>query len=335
MTVASRVVTTALLIGIANHAIGAATGLHALRYVMGTWCDLVVLNSSPNAEAVEASFQEIARLERVMSNWDAASEVSALNARAGNGPQPVSTDLAAVVREATDLCSLTAGAFDATVGSAVHAWGFDTESPRKPTSERARQAASPVGCDRIRVQTEPPAIALERGTRIDLGGIGKGYAVDRALAVLRAHGVTRAKLDFGSSSLGFVGQIDGGWPVVVADPRNRDRPLVSFRVSEGSVSTSGQREHSFIRNGQRYGHIFDPRTGLPVQSRLLLVTVIAPDAGLADGLSTALFVMGSTEGARLVSTLPDTAAIFVEERAGHDVTIVTTGRVDDLTRLDR
>ena len=335
MTASARGVATALVIVIAGHTLATATGLHAVRYVMGTWCDLLVLDSSPSADAIEASFQEIARLERVMSNWDAASEVSALNARAGTGPQPVSADLAAVVRQATNLCSMTAGAFDTTVGSAVHTWGFDTESPSKPAPEHVRQAASRIGCDRVRMQTEPPAITLERGTQIDLGGIGKGYAVDRALAILRAHGVSRAKLDFGSSSLGFVGLMDGGWPVVVADPRNRDQPLVSFRVFEGAVSTSGQREHSFVRNGRRYGHIFDPRTGTPIQSRLLLVTAIAPDAALADGLSTALFVMGTMEGSRLVSTLPNTGAIFVEERQGQDLAIVTAGRVDDLTRLHR
>lgn len=325
----------ALAVLIAGHTLVAATGLHAVRYVMGTWCDLVVFDPSPNADAVEAAFQETARLERVMSSWDTASEVSVLNARAGAGPQPVSRDLAAVVHEATALCSLTAGSFDATVGSAVHAWGFDTEAPTKPAPGRARQAASRIGCDRVSVRSEPPAITLEPDTHIDLGGIGKGYAVDRALAILRAQGVTRAKLDFGSSSLGFVGRMDGGWPVVVADPRNRDRPLVSFRVVEGAVSTSGQRERSFIRNGHRYGHIFDPRTGMPVQSRLLLVTVIAPEAALADGLSTALFVMGTTEGVRLVSKLPNTGAVFVEERRGHDVAIVTAGRVDNLTRLSR
>lgn len=334
MTARTRVVTTALVVAMASQTLAAATGLHAVRYLMGTWCDLVVLDASPSADAVEASFREIARLERVMSNWDAASEVSELNARAGNGPQPASADLAAVVREATKLCAMTAGAFDTTVGSAVHAWGFDTESPGRPQPVIARQVASQIGCDRVKVQTTPPAITLDRDTRLDLGGIGKGYAVDRALAVLRAHGVTRAKLDFGSSSLGFVGRLDGGWPIVVADPRDRDRPLLSFRVAQGAVSTSGQRERSFVRDGRRYGHIFDPRTGMPVESSLLSVTVIAPDGALADGLSTALFVMGTTDGARLVSTMAETGAIFVEESHGH-VAITTAGRVDELIRLAR
>ena len=146
------------------------------------------------------------------------------------------------------------------------------------------------------VQRDRQSIALADGAALDFGGIGKGYAVDRALAILRAHGVTRAKLDFGSSSLGFLGSIDGGWPVAIADPRDRDEPLISFRISKDAVSTSSQRERFFERDGRRFGHIFDPRAGRPVESRMLSVTVIAPQGSTADALSTALFVLGHDRG---------------------------------------
>lgn len=333
MNAPARMLAVTLAIAAGGQALVAARGLRAVRYLMGTWCDLVVLDNRPIEGASEAAFQEIARLERILSNWDAASEVSRLNEMAGRGPQPVSLDLATVVRDADELCALTGGAFDPSVGSLVHAWGFDTESPSTPSRERVSDAASRVGCHRVTVRLDPPSIALAGETRLDLGGIGKGYAVDRALAVLRASGVTRAKLDFGSSSLGFIGQVDGGWPVVVADPRDRDKPLLAFRIAEGAVSSSGQRERSFVNDGHRYGHIFDPPTGAPVESRLLLVTVVAPQASVADGLSTALFVMGVESGGRLVSRMPGVSAIFVEERPGPDVAIATVGRVDRLTRL--
>jgi thiamine biosynthesis lipoprotein len=335
MKVANRALAVALLIVAVANALLSAGGVHSVRYLMGTWCDLVVLDPDSDADAAEAAFQEIARVERVMSNWDPASEVSGLNAMAGRGPQPVSRDLAIVVREAESLCVASGGAFDLTVGPLLDAWGFNTESPSKPSPERAREAASRVGCHRMSVRLDPPSITLADGTRLDLGGIGKGYAVDQALAVLDAHGVTRAKLDFGSSSLGFVGRVDGGWPIVVADPRDPDNPLLSFRIEHGAVSSSGQRERSFLRDGHRYGHIFDPRVGAPVESRLLVVTVIAPKASTADGLSTALFVMGVEEGSRLISQMPGTSAIFVEERPGHDLAITTAGRVDQLTRFSR
>jgi len=322
----------ALVIVGAAQAAAASGGRHAVRYLMGTWCDLTLLDDQPG-EAAEAAFQEIARLERILSTWDEESEISRLNRNAGRGPQPVSLDLARVVREAEDLCASTGGAFDPSVGSLVHAWGFDTDLPRRPSARRAREAATRVGCGRATARLDPPSIELAAGTRLDLGGIGKGYAVDRALAVLHAHGVARAKLDFGSSSLGFLGRLDGGWPVVVADPRDRNRPLLSFRVDEGAVSSSGQRERSFRNRGHQYGHIFDPRTGTPVASRLLLVTVVAPQATLADGLSTALFVLGPEQGARIAARIPGVGAIFIEERSDRDVAITTAGAIDRLTRL--
>lgn len=333
MRTAIRTLLVVCTLAAAGGIVPAAGPAHALRYLMGTWCDLTVLDGDPDPRAAEAAFQEVARLERILSNWDPASEVSGLNAAAGRGPQSVSEDLAAVVAEAEELCATTGGAFDLTVGSAVHAWQFDTESPRKPASDNAHEAASRIGCKRVLVRREPPKVALVEGTRLDFGGIGKGYAVDRALAVLRTHGVGRAKLDFGSSSLGFIGHLDGGWPVVVADPRDRDRPLLTFRVEHGAVSTSGQRERSFTDDGRRYGHIFDPRTGAPVESPLLLVTVIAPKASTADALSTALFVMGSDRGRELVSRMPDMSALFVEERTGGELSVTTAGRFDGLTRV--
>jgi thiamine biosynthesis lipoprotein len=308
-------------------------GLHAVRYIMGTWCDLVVFDEHPGPEVAESAFREIARLEDVLSSWDPASEVSRLNASAGRGPQPVSVDLATIAEESTALCATTGGAFDPSVAPLLKAWGFYTESPSVPAPETSRAAAAHVGCDRVSVQQDPQSIALADGAALDFGGIGKGYAVDRALAILRARGITRAKLDFGSSSLGFLGRIDGGWPVVIADPRDRDEPLVSFRIAEGAVSTSSQRERFFERDGRRYGHIFDPRAGRPVESRLLSVTVIASQGSTADGLSTALFVLGTTQGKRVMSRMPAVSAVFVEQNAGGGVAITTAGTVAGLTRL--
>jgi len=182
------------------------------------------------------------------------------------------------------------------------------------------------------VYREARSVALADGTALDFGGIGKGYAVDRAMDILRARGVTRAKVDFGSSSLGFLGHIDGGWPVVIVDPRDHDVPLISFRVSEGSVSTSSQQERYFERDGHRFGHIFDPRLGRPVESRLLSVTVIMPRGSTADALSTGLFVMGASEGKRVISRMPNVSAVFVEQ-GPKDVVISTAGKVTGLTRL--
>jgi thiamine biosynthesis lipoprotein len=301
---------------------------------MGTWCDLLILSPSADSGAAEAAFREIARLEDVLSSWDPASEVSRLNANAGHGPQAVSDDLAAVAAESAAMCAASGGAFDASVGPLLRAWGFYTDSPSVPVADAVRDAASHLGCEQMSVQGErrSRSIAVASGAALDFGGIGKGFAVDRALAILQAHGVTQAKIDFGSSSLGFLGQVDGGWPVVVVDPRDRDTPFLSLRISEGSVSTSSQQERYVESDGHRYGHIFDPRTGQSVESRLRSVTVVAPRGSTADALSTALFVMGATAGSSLVARLPDVSAVFVED-SENGLVISTAGKPLGLTRV--
>ena len=333
MTATRGALTILLATVIASQAEAAGLGVHAVRYVMGTWCDLVIFDPEPAPDIVESAFREIARLDDVLSSWSTESEVSRLNASAGRGPQPVSIDLANVAEESSALCTTTRGAFDPSVAPLLQAWGFYTESPGLPAPEIGREAASHVGCDRVTVRRNSSTIALADGAALDFGGIGKGYAVDRALAILRARGVTRAKIDFGSSSLGYLGDIDGGWPIVIPDPRDRDDPLLTLRISGGAaVSTSSQRERSFERDGRRYGHIFDPRLGRPVESSLLSVTVIAARGSTADALSTALFVMGAADGKRLINRMPGVGAVFVEQSANGLVT-TTAGKLPRVTRL--
>lgn len=335
MKVGVRALATVLATVVGVQALASDRASHAVRYLMGTWCDLIIFDPRPDAGLAQAAFREIARLEQVLSSWDPGSEVSRVNATAGRGPQPVSVDLARVAEESAAFCTTTGGAFDPSVAPLLQAWGFYTESPGTPAPAASRAAASHVGCDRVSVQRDPPSIGLADGAAVDFGGIGKGYAVDRALAVLRARGVMRAKLDFGSSSIGFLGRIDGGWRVVIADPRHREDPLLSFRVTEGAVSSSNQRERSFVRDGRRYGHIFDPRAGRPVESRVLSVTVIAPQGSTADALSTAFFVMGVRQSKHLISRMSAVSAIFVEQDETDGLAISTAGVVNGLTRLSR
>jgi len=334
MTATLRALAMVLATVVASQAWAADLSVHAVRYVMGTWCDLVIFDPDPAPDVVQSTFREIARLDEVLSSWNPESEVSRLNASAGGGARPVSVDLANVAEESAALCTSTGGAFDPSVAPLLRAWGFYTESPGLPAPAIGRDAASRVGCDRVTVRRDPRTIALADGAALDFGGIGKGYAVDRAMAILRARGVTRAKIDFGSSSLGYLGDIDGGWPVVISDPRDRDNPLFTIRITGGAVSTSSQRERSFERDGRRFGHIFDPRVGRPVESSLMSVTVIAPRGSTADSLSTALFVMGAAQGKRVINGMPGVGAVFVEQRA-NGLVITTAGKLPRLTRLTR
>ena len=334
MTRALATVGLTLFCAVAAPPVG-ATSYHAVRYLMGTWCDLTLFDTPPEeAPAVaEAAFEEIARLERVMSTWDPDSELSSVNRAAGAEAQTISRDLAGVMSAAIAACRASGGAFDPTIAPLLHLWRFDADQPKRPSPDAVAEARTHVGCEKISLTIDPPGLRLPGGASLDLGGIGKGYAVDRALDVLRARGIRRAKMDFGSSSLAFEGAVEGGWHVVIADPRDHDKPLVAFRVANGSVSSSGQRERSVVQGGRRYGHIFDPRKGEPVESPLLLVTVVAPDGTRADALSTALFVMGADKGIPFVTGIPDVSAIFIEAaQAGH-VVVRTAGRIDHLVRL--
>ena len=172
MKTAVRALAVVLAAVIAAPALALGAGEHTVRYLMGTWCDLVIFDPPPEADLAESAFEEIARLEHVLSSWDALREVSQLNARAGRGPQAVSADLAAVAAESASMCATTGGAFDATVAPLLTAWGFYTESPARPAPEAGSAAAAEVGCDRVRVQRDSQWIALSAGAALDFGAIG-------------------------------------------------------------------------------------------------------------------------------------------------------------------
>jgi len=161
MTRAVVAATVALVAGLVTAQTWArGAGVHAVRYLMGTWCDLVIFDPQPRGDVTESVFQEIVRLEHVLSSWDSSSELSQLNAHAGHGPQTVSDDLANVVEEARSICGTTGGAFDATVAPLLRAWGFLSDSPATPDPDVSRDAQSYVGCDRVTVQHDSKSVAL-------------------------------------------------------------------------------------------------------------------------------------------------------------------------------
>jgi len=256
----------------------------------------------PSAEpAIERAFDEVARLESVLSNWRADSEVSRMNAAAASGPVAVSADLLVAVGAALRFAQETGGAFDPTVEPLVRAYGLRGPEGILPGagSPPAAGDAAPVGWRGVRIDPahRTVAFALE-GMGIDFGGIGKGIALDAAAEVLRSDGVEAALLDFAGQVLVFgTGPDAGGWNVGIADPDDRTAPAVTVRLAAGSLATSGNSERAVVRDGRRIGHILDPRTGLPVAWDGS-VSVLAADATTADALTKAMFVLGPGRGAR-------------------------------------
>jgi len=283
------------------------------RYLMGTFCTAEGqgADTAKVAAALVASLDEIARLENIMTPWDSLSELRLLNKRAGS-TLAVTADLFAVVDSSLVFAKMTNGAFDPTVEPLMQAWDLRGEG-RVPTEAELSDARSKVGYQLVDIGTDTPTIFCGViGYGFDLGGIGKGFALDHAASVLRFQNVARARLNLGGELMVFSDARP--WPIAIADPEKRLAPAVRFTLANGAVSTSGQSEHGFVRNGVRYGHILDPATGRPVMTRAS-VTVVAASGTRADALSTGLLVMGRARSAAFAERHPEIGVLWLEPSA--------------------
>lgn len=286
------------------------------RHLMGTPVEIRARGTDAGATqaAINAAFDEIARLELLMSHWRDDSQVARINAQAGRGPVVVAPEVIEVVTRAIEASRVTGGAFDITVAGVGALWRIDGENPRVPGPPEIKEALRHVGYRHIRVDEKARTIAFDDpGTRIGLGGIAKGYAVDRAARVLRRRGIRSATIHAGGD-MALLGA-DGAkpWRVAIKDPERPDYTLGWFEASDTTVHTSGDYERMIVVNGKRYHHILDPVTGYPAKDARA-VTVIAADGTLGDALSTGLLVMGPEKALRLAESLPGTEALIVDPR---------------------
>ena len=280
------------------------------RFLMGTRLSIEVTAAEPGA-AIEAAFTEVQRLDGVLSNWRADSELVRLNREAGRGEVRCSEDLFGAVQAAIDWARRTDGAFDPTIDPLTRWFGLRGPEGRLPGPGEALSVAPPPRPDpqdreaavrlvdwrRVRLHRATRSIRFDApGMSLDLGGIGKGQALDAALRVLRARGVRSALLDFGGQLLAYgEGPDDGGFRVGVAPPDARNESAVVLRLRDRSLSTSGNAERRMPVEQGGAGHLLDPATGAPAGYQGS-VTVMARQGADADALSTALFVMGPEKG---------------------------------------
>ncbi len=289
---------------------GETASVVQMRYHMGTlW---TVEAHGPDAPAgMEAAFAEIGRLDRLLSTYKADSELSRVNRDGARGWVKVSAETRDLVARALEVARRSNGAFDPTVGPLVQLWGFKHLDYRVPEASAIAKARERVGYTRVRIDPERGIRFTTPGVELDLGAIAKGYAVDRALGILRAHGMRSARVDAGGNQ-GVWGEPPGveGWTFGIRHPR-RDGDLIgATRLQAGSVSTSGDAERGFWKDGVRYGHVIDPRTGRPVAG-IVSVTVRAPDAETADAWSTTLYVLGPEAGMAALKGMPGVDALWV------------------------
>jgi len=264
------------------------------------------------AEAAEAAFEEIDRLDRQMSNYSETSELTYINRNAARQEVIVEKELFDFLRASLDFSRTTEGAFDITVGPLMKAWGFFDNKRRVPNAAEIKGLMTHVGFKHVIANEKTHSIRFDReGVEIDLGGIAKGYAVDRAAEVLKESGVTSAFISSGSSSICAIGSPPGqkAWPVDVSDPLDRSHKLERIDLRESSISTSACREKTFETGGKTYCHIMDPRIGQPIEG-LISATIITKSGIEAEALSKALMVMGIDRARQFLRARPHVRAIL-------------------------
>jgi FAD:protein FMN transferase len=263
--------------------------------------------------AFDAVFAEFDRLESLMSVWREGSDVVRLNAAAGDHPVAVSAETREVLAAAHDVSEWTHGKFDVTFGALSDLWKFDHDQDNTIPDAAAIRARLPLIDYRFVTVDDRAGTAFvtRKGARVHLGGIGKGYAIDRAIAMLRAKGIGDFMIQDGGDLYVSGRKGDRPWKLGIADPRDASAArFATIELSNATLSTSGDYERSFVKDGRRYHHLLDPDVGLPAMG-CRSVTIVTDSALLADALSTGVFILGPDEGMALIERLDKVEGVIV------------------------
>ncbi len=300
------------------------------RLVMGTFSRVVVLAKSrwTAKRCIEGAFDVQNRIESLMSDYREDSELSKINRYAAQGPVPVSEMTFEVLRQAVHFYQLSDGAFDVTVGPLVDLWRQAGKTNVPPTEGALAEARRRVGSDKLILDEKNRTVRFAaEGMRVDLGGIGKGYAVDKAVEAMRKRGAIGGLVDLGGNirCFGRPPQGQETWRIGLQDPNvapdefGPSKPLLILALTKESVATSGDYRRFVKVQGQKQSHIIDTHTGQGA-NKLISDTIIAVDATTADALSTAVNVLGPEAGLALIERLPDAEAILIP--AGEKISLV-------------
>lgn len=279
-------------------------------------------------DAGEEAFEELARLEEQMSVFIPTSEISDINANASNRPVRVDARLFDLLLMAKRVSAETSGAFDISVGPLARRWTAGDEDFSVPTSEEIRQLTSKVGMRHVRLDERDYTVEFDRpGVMLDLGAIGKGYAVRQMASLLRDRGIDAGLVSGGASTVYAIGHPpdDDAWTVGIRNPVEREKRLTTVKLGDQALSTSGGHERFAELDGIRYSHVIDPRTGRPADN-LLIAGAVTPDPAESDALSTAFLALGVEETRRFCSTHANVGAVLVPRPApGAELEIIRIG----------
>jgi thiamine biosynthesis lipoprotein len=280
---------------------------------MGTWCQLMFTEPSKSAGDyfLQQAIDWVANFEARYSRFLPTSLVSQINASAGRNWVDLDEESERLFMLCHELNFYSRGAFDPSALPLVQLWNWKTSPPRIPANAEIRNAMQFVGWSRI--QRKRGAIFLpEKGMQIDLGGIGKEYAVDLVVQLAQEHGVANALIDFGQD-LRVIGLPPDkpAWHVGLEDPKQPGKCWASLAIRDRAVTSSGDYLRNFTHEGRRYGHIIDPRSGYPVDNGCLVVSIVASTCTIAGFLSTTAFILGPQEGYRLIESYLGAAGCII------------------------
>ncbi len=305
------------------------------KFLMGTIVEITAVgNERVCQRSVRLAFEEIKRIDGLMNAHSENSEISRINRAAGKSAVRVSTDTLEVIDESLRFGRLTDGALDITIAPLMELWGFRNGAKRIPMDDELRQKLSLVDYRQVFVDTDRSTVELGLpGMRVDVSGIAKGYAVDRAIQILKDEGIRNALVNAGGDVYALGASSEKRlWRIGIRHPRHTADLLGILELKDKAVATSGDYENFFEVDGKRYCHIMNARTGRPVEG-VISVTIVADSTAEADALATAVFPLGAEEGMKLIESIEGVDGIIVTGERDGDLETLMSGGMKDKVQL--
>jgi thiamine biosynthesis lipoprotein len=284
---------------------------------MGNRFEITVVH--PNEEwaesCIDEAIEEIKRIEKLLTTFNEESQTALINRNAGISPVKVDREMFDLIKRCERISRITQGAFDITYGSIdKKLWNFDKDIKSLPDPEIAAKSVHLINYRNVILDEKEVTVFLkEKGMRIGFGGIGKGYAAERAKAVLLERGIVSGIVNAAGDLTTWGLQPDGKeWTIGIADPDSARHPFSAMKITDMAVATSGNYEKFIIIDGKRYSHTIDPKTGLPVTG-IKSVTIISPHAELADAMATPVMIMGRKVGLNMINQMPGIGCIIIDD----------------------
>jgi len=277
------------------------------QIVMGTIAEIKIIdeNEENSSVAIKSAFEEIKRIEELFSTYRPESSVSEIN-HSGKNKIKLNDEILHFIKICDSLWRVTKGTFDPALGRLTTAWGFNGEMPAVPSKKKLKYALLNSGWQNIEISNI--SIIKKKNILLDFGSVAKGYAVDRAVGIIKSYGIKEALVNIG----GEVKGIGRSWQVGIKHPRVTNLLISKVILNNLGIATSGDYEKYFFENGKRYCHIFNPVEGYPA-SVCSSVSVVNKSVMIADALATACFVLGPEEGIKLINQIPETECLIIDK----------------------